>query len=74
LTDVRQPPAVRRERAGLLIIRVWLESDTPDGLRARITRTLDVERGPGEERISTASKPEEICATVSDWLREFSSS
>jgi hypothetical protein len=62
---------VRSQRAGLLIIRVWLETETSDGLRARITRTLDVERGAGEERVTTASKAEEICTTVSDWLREF---
>jgi hypothetical protein len=54
-----------------LIIRVWLESGQADGLRARITRTLDVEKGPSNEVVSTAAKPEEVCATVHEWLREF---
>lgn len=62
---------MRRDRVGVLLIRVWTESASSDGLRARITRTLDVEGGPSEERVTTASNAEEIYATVSDWLEEF---
>jgi hypothetical protein len=74
VTALWQFRRVRRKRAGLLIIRVWLESGYEDGLRARITRTVDVEKGPSNEVVTTTAKPEDVCATVHDWLRDFMNS
>jgi hypothetical protein len=58
------------ERAAVLVIRVWTEpGSASDGLRARITRMLDLS---GNERIETlAASREEIAATVEDWLDKF---
>jgi hypothetical protein len=36
--DMKQPV----ERVGVLVIRIWMDNDSESGLRARITRTLDV--------------------------------
>jgi hypothetical protein len=57
------------ERTGVLVIRIWAESDQSPSLRARITRTLDLTR---RDEVSTrASSAEEIEAVVHTWLREF---
>ena len=57
------------ERTGVLVIRVWAESDDGPSLRARITRTLDLtQRG---ELSTPASSAEEIEAVVHSWLHEF---
>jgi 16S rRNA G1207 methylase RsmC len=57
------------ERTGVLVVRAWLEDATDEGLRARITHTLDVAR-PGETVIVTARR-EEVYAAVRSWLEEF---
>lgn len=57
------------ERTGLLVIRVWVESDPPGRLRGRITQTVDVVGG--EELSATASTAEAIEAVVHDWLEHF---
>jgi hypothetical protein len=57
------------ERTGVLVIRAWIESNGQDGLRARITWTLDVtEQG---EVSTAASTPEAITEVVAEWLRAF---
>jgi len=57
------------DRTGVLVIRVWTEGDRAQGLRARITGTLDL-TAP-EEVSTTASSADEIEAVVHGWLREF---
>jgi hypothetical protein len=54
------------EPTAVLVIRVWFQQS---GLRARITRSLDIERG--NEIVSVAGSAEEIQATVAEWLRRF---
>jgi hypothetical protein len=54
------------EPTGVLVIRVWLEQR---GLRARISSSLDIERG--EEVVTVVGSIEEIQATVTEWLRRF---
>jgi hypothetical protein len=57
------------ERPGVLAIRAWIESDGEDGLRARITWTVDVmEQG---EASTAASTLEAITKVVAEWLRTF---
>jgi hypothetical protein len=61
--------ALPAERTGVLVVRVWIEVNGEARLRARITRTLDVS---GHEEISTVvATPEEITASVADWLDAF---
>ena len=56
------------ERTGVLVIRVWAESDHGPSLRARITSTLDLTQ---RDEVSTpASSAEEIEAVVHAWLGE----
>ena len=57
------------ERTGVLVIRVWIEPGIGGGIRARITRTLDV--AERDEVATAASTPEQITRTVSDWLDAF---
>jgi hypothetical protein len=57
-------------RTGILLVRVWLEGDRTSGLRARIVRMLDVERGETLE--SVAGSVDEVCDVVRTWLESFS--
>jgi hypothetical protein len=57
------------ERAGVLVIRVWIEPGAGDGLRARITRTVDISER--DEIVTVASTPDEITETVADWLAAY---
>jgi hypothetical protein len=54
---------------GILIVRVWIEANAPDGLRARITQTLDSTLD--EQTMATAGNPEDICAVVRTWVEAF---
>jgi hypothetical protein len=54
------------DRTGFLIVRLWIEGNRREGLRARITQTLD---STGDEHeMSTAATPEEIYAVVQTWV------
>jgi hypothetical protein len=52
-----------------MVIRVWVERDAAAPLRARVTRTLDIDNR--EEIVSVASGVEEVCAIMRAWLDEF---
>jgi antitoxin component HigA of HigAB toxin-antitoxin module len=54
---------------GILIVRVWIEANVRDGLRARITQTLDSTLD--EQTMTTAGNPEDICAVVRTWVEAF---
>lgn len=56
------------ERTGVLIVRIWIESAN-GSLRARVTRTLDVEGG--EETSQVAATAEQILSTVREWIAAF---
>jgi hypothetical protein len=60
---------VDTERTGVLVVRAWIEAGERGGLRARITRTLDV--STHEEVSSSAATPAEITRVVVDWLDAF---
>ena len=61
------PPS---QRAGVCVIRVWLEAEAPK-LRARLLTTLDVDKG--EEESTAAAGAEAIAGALSDWLARFES-
>lgn len=56
------------ERTGLLIVRAWIEAGD-EGLRARITRVLDL--AAPEEVVVAVAGPAEVLATVRAWLDDF---
>jgi hypothetical protein len=56
-------------RTGLLIIRIWSDADLGTGIRARITRTLDLEAGTTS--VTYARSAEDVGAAVRSWLDAF---
>lgn len=54
------------ERAAVLIIRAWMESDSGSEVRARLTSRPDVTSKEGS--VSAAAGVDEICAAVRAWL------
>jgi hypothetical protein len=60
---------VTQERTGVLLLRVWAD-ETDRGLRARITKVLDI--STADEHVVIAGSVEEIERAVRDWLTEFS--
>lgn len=57
------------DRTGVLIVRLWIERDATEGLRARITQTLD-SRTP-HEAMATTAQAEDIYGIVRDWVEAF---
>jgi hypothetical protein len=55
------------EQAGVIVVRVWLESDGRP--RARITASDDL--SSGEHAVGVASGLDEIVAAVRAWLERF---
>jgi hypothetical protein len=59
-----------RNRTGLLVVRVWIEGDSDDdGLRARITQTVDLVSGA--EVVTVAATSDDVCAAVRAWLEAY---
>lgn len=52
----------------VFVVRVWFETATRDGFRARVTQTVDP-RGPGHSVV--LAEPGQVVAVVEQWLREF---
>lgn len=59
------------DRTGVLIVRLWIETNHQRGLRARITQTLDTMTG--EESVAVAASADDICAVVKRWVDDFAS-
>lgn len=57
------------DRTGVLIVRLWIETNHDHGLRARITQTLD--SMAAEQSVAVAASAEDICAVVKRWVDEF---
>jgi hypothetical protein len=55
-----------RPPTGVLVIRIWLEQNE---MRARISRSLDIEAG--ETAVCVVAGAGEIKAIVTRWLRQF---
>lgn len=56
------------ERAGVLIVRVWL--DDGSSFRARVTCVDDLVEG--REQVSMHAHPDEVRAALNAWLRDLS--
>jgi hypothetical protein len=60
----------RRERTGVVVIRVWIETAAgTDGLRARITLVRNLEENGSETVV--AGDPDEIVAVVRRFVDKF---
>ena len=57
----------RPELSGVLVLRVWIDHEGPDGLRARLTQVV----GLGDQTVATAATPDDIYAAVRSWLGEL---
>lgn len=57
------------DRTGLLIVRLWIERDSLEGFRARITQTMD--SANPEQTMASAATPEGIYAIVRTWVEGF---
>lgn len=57
------------EATAVLVIRAWREAEGGDGLRTRITSTLDTTSG--EEAVRTSDDVEDVCDAVRAWLHAF---
>lgn len=57
------------DRSGVLIVRLWIEANHQQGLRARITQTLDTMTG--EESVAVGASADDICAVVKQWVEDF---
>ena len=51
---------------GLLIIRAWIEEGSSEPLRAQVRISTDT--SGGFERTLTFTRPEQVCATIEQWL------
>jgi hypothetical protein len=58
-----------RDRAGVIVIRVWLEDPSAPIPRARITATSDL--ATTEQTVGAAEGVDDILAVVRDWLDAF---
>ena len=57
------------DRTGVLIVRLWLEVDHQQSLRARITQSLD--SMVGERSVAVAASADDVCAVVRKWVEDF---
>jgi len=57
------------ERTGILIVRMWMEPNSDEGFRARITQTFDSSQP--EQASVVAATPEDIYGAVRTWVETF---
>ena len=57
------------DRTAVLVLRVWLEPDSTQPLRARLTHLEDL-ASPGVG-VATAASVEDTCAAVRAWLEDL---
>jgi hypothetical protein len=67
--EVERMKADSPDRTGLLIVRLWIDGSPHDGLRARITQTLD--SAESEQTTGASASPEGIYAAVRTWVEAF---
>jgi hypothetical protein len=58
------------ERAGVIVVRVWIERDAAPLLRARITASADL--SSDERTIGACAGIEDTLEAVREWLEGFS--
>jgi len=57
------------ERAGVMIVRIWLEREHEHGLRARLTESRDL--ASSEQTTHAAASVDEIVQLVRTWAERF---
>ena len=57
------------ERAGVMIVRIWVEPGHEHGLRARLTESSDL--ASREQTTHSAATVDEIVALVRAWAERF---
>lgn len=57
------------ERSAVMVLRLWMEPQHENGLRVRITQTLDTETA--EESVAVVATADDICAVVKRWVEDF---
>jgi hypothetical protein len=62
--------AVEADRAGVMIVRIWIESAHEQGLRARLTESSDL--ASREQVTHAAASVDEIVEIVRTWAERFS--
>lgn len=63
-------PSVTPERAGVVLLRVWIENGSPDGLRVRIVAET-VPRSSESPFERVVASVEEAVEILRGWLDEF---
>jgi hypothetical protein len=58
---------MEKDATGLMIIRIWVDPDSPEPARAQIRLTTDVASG-FQRTLSLA--PDEVPAAVRQWLQD----
>jgi hypothetical protein len=61
--------AVERERAGVMIVRIWVEQGNEGRLRARLTESSDL--ASRQQTTHSAATVDEIVALVRGWAETF---
>lgn len=61
--------AGRQGRTGLMVIRVWVDAGPGAGIRARITRSIDLKAG--DTSVAYARSVEDVATAVQSWLDAF---
>lgn len=54
---------------GLMVIRVWMENESTEPLRAQVRLTKDV--SAGFQRTVTLTQVDSVCAAVRQWLEDM---
>jgi len=64
--------AAGQQRAAVLVLRAWVEDESPQSLRVRIIRIEPDSKSATTERVSSASATVDgVCATIRVWLEEL---
>jgi len=65
-----QMTAAEADRAGVMIVRIWIEGAHEQGLRARLTESSDL--ASREQVTRAAASVDEIVDIVRTWAERFS--
>ena len=61
-----------QQRTAVLVLRAWVEDESPQGLRVRIIRIEPDSKSASTERVISASATVDgVCATIRVWLEEL---
>jgi hypothetical protein len=64
------PPLPPPERVGVLVVRLWFDHPSREGMRARVIYTTDLEAGRDAEQVTTAATADDLVRLVCDWIEQ----